>query len=73
MMDEKRQILYMQVRLVRLASEEWNVSIRDIGKLFYDNGVFDYIYKLWDMFHIEGDYAVLDDIKSYLQSREVTI
>ena len=73
MMNEKAQILYMQVRLVRLASNEWNMPISEVGRVFYDNGVFEYIDKLWDLFHVEGDYAVLEDIKSYLQNRKVTV
>ena len=73
MMNEKAQILYMQVRLVRLASNEWNIPIREVGRIFYDNGVFEYIDKLWDLFHVEGDNAVLEDIKTYLQNRKVTV
>lgn len=65
-MDEQTQILYMQVRLVQLASEKWNMSIKKVNKLFKNNNVYKYISELWGLFHVESDYAVLNDIKEYL-------
>ena len=68
-MSEKLQILYMQARIVRLASEEWNLTIKKVNELFKKNNVYHYIADLWGLFHVEGDYAVLDDIQLYLQSK----
>ena len=70
-MDEKSQILYMQTRLVRLAAEQWRKPYRDVAELFKVKGVFHYIARMWDLFHIEGDLAVLDDIQQYLNSKGV--
>lgn len=33
-MNENQQIIYMQARLVRLAAEEWNMSIRTVISIF---------------------------------------
>jgi len=32
-------------------------------------GVYHYIAKMWDLFHVEGDLAVLDDVKQYLDAK----
>ncbi|MBO7513160.1 MAG: DUF3791 domain-containing protein [Fibrobacter sp.] len=70
-MDEKSQIIYMQTRLVRLASEQWRRPYHEVVKLFKDKGVFRYIAKMWELFHIEGDFAVLDDVSQYLKAKGV--
>lgn len=69
-MEEQSQIIYMQTRLVRLAAEQWGKPYQDIVKLFKEKGVFHYIAKMWELFHIEGDLAVLDEIQRYLDSKE---
>ena len=71
-MDEKSQIIYMQTRLTRLAAERWNMSIPQVATLFEEKGVYHYIAKMWDLFHVEGDLAVLDDVKQYLDAKEAT-
>ena len=68
-MSERLQILYMQVRLLRLASERWNSTIDDTTRIFKEKGVFDYIAGLWDLFHVEGDAAVLEDIDEYIKAK----
>lgn len=70
-MDEKSQIIYMQTRLTRLAAEQWKMSLLQVASLFEEKGVYHYIAKMWDLFHVEGDLAVLDDIKQYLDAKEV--
>jgi len=70
-MEEQSQIIYMQTRLVRLAAQQWQKPYRDIVELFKMSGVFRYIAKMWGLFHIEGDLAVLDDIQQYLTSKGV--
>ncbi len=70
-MDEKSQIIYMQTRLTRLAAEQWKMSLLQAASLFEEKGVYHYIAKMWDLFHVEGDLAVLDDIKQYLDAKEV--
>lgn len=71
-MDEKSQIIYMQTRLTRLAAERWNMSIPQVATLFEEKGVYHYIAKMWDLFHVEGDLAVLDDVKQYLDAKGAT-
>lgn len=68
-MSEKEQIIYMQTRILRLASEEWNKPIETVTKLFAEHGVLPYIEHCFDMFHLEGDDAILKDIEAYLDKR----
>ena len=72
-MSEQMQILYMQTRLVRLASEKWGVPMAEVTRLFADNKVFAYIANLWGLFHLEGDEMVLSDIDDYLKQKNVRV
>lgn len=42
-MSEKSEITFMQIRLIRLASEEWNLPIDKIVEIFKKMNVFNYI------------------------------
>ncbi len=67
-MNEKRQCLYMKIRLVRLAARRWNMPIAKAASVFLKQGVFSYIESNFGLFHIQGDEAVLDDILLYLEN-----
>jgi hypothetical protein len=72
-MSENQQITYMQARIVRLAAEEWNMSIKDVVSMFTEFKVLHYIRECFGIFHVEGDYAVLDDIVGYLDNKGVKV
>ncbi len=72
-MSEKSQILFMQTRLIRLASEEWNMSIEKILNIFEKYNIFDYIETGYGLFHCEGDEAVLDDITEFLERKGLNV
>lgn len=72
-MSPEEEIRYMKVRLIRLGSEEWHLTIEEEADLFAQNDVFHYIRDCYGIFSVEGDYAVLEDIKSFLKSKEVTV
>ncbi len=72
-MGKEAQITYMQARLVRLASQEWNLTMQAVNDIFQKYGIYRYIEKFWDLFHIEGDYAVLDDVRHYLEIKGAVI
>lgn len=72
-MGEKQQIIYMQARIIRLASEEWNKPIENIALLFAKHNVLQYIERCFDLFHLEGDEAILEDVTSYLNKRGMKI
>lgn len=68
-MGEKQQIIYMQTRIIRRASEEWKKSMEEISEIFTRYNVLQYIEQCFDMFHMQGDEAVLADIEEYLKNR----
>lgn len=68
-MGEKQQIIYMQTRIIRLASEEWKKSMEEISEIFTGYNVLQYIEQCFDMFHMEGDEAILADIEEYLKNK----
>lgn len=72
-MSEKTEITFMQTRLIRLASEEWNLLIEKIIDLFKKVDIFGYIEKGYGIFHCEGDEAVLEDITEFLQGKGIKI
>lgn len=73
MMDEKAEIIFMQTRLVRLASEEWHLPVEKIVELFKKVDAFWYIEKGYGIFHCEGDEVVLDDITEFLEGKGIKI
>ena len=72
-MGKETQITFMQARIVRLATQEWSLSMHAVNALFQKYGIYAYIEKFWDLFHIEGDFAVLDDVRQYLEKRGAVI
>lgn len=71
-MNERQQIIYMQTRIIRLASEEWSKPVEIIARLFVKYDVLQYIEECFDIFHVEGDQAVLEDVTTYLKNKGVT-
>ena len=72
-MEEKRQILFMQVRLLKMASEEFKLSLADTARLFKEYDVLRYIREYYGIFHTEGDRAIFDDIEEYLKIKGAKI
>ncbi len=68
-MAEMSQLLFMQTRIARLASERWNMPIDKIADIFRQYDVFDYLEKGFGIFHCEGDNAVFDDVEDYLSRK----
>lgn len=59
----------MQARLLRLASEEWNISIQEANELFHKYNVLKFIEDCYGIFHMEGDYTIFDEIKILLENK----
>lgn len=70
---EQQQIIYMQIRIVRLASERWNMAIEDIVEMFSRYQVFSYIEECFGIFHVEGDEAILEDVIGYMRNKGAVI
>lgn len=72
-MSEKTEIIFMQTRLIRLASEEWHLPVEKIIDLFSKVDVLGYIEKCYGIFHCEGDEAVLEDIAEFLERKGIRV
>lgn len=66
-MKERQQLLYMKLRLTRLASEKWQKNIGEVSKDFLNLGIYEYISNNYDLFHIQGDQAILEDICNFIK------
>lgn len=72
-MSEKAQIIFMQARILRLASEEWNTTIQKANELFDKYNILIFIEECFDVFHMEGDRAVFEEIQTVLHCKGVNI
>lgn len=72
-MNESSEIVFMQVRLLRLASDEWHRSIQDVNILFDKYGIFEFIEDCYGVFHMEGDEAVFSEIRTLLKNKGVDL
>ena len=72
-MSERGEIIFMQVRLLRLASEEWHMPIQKVNELFDQYRILKFIEDCYGVFHMEGDHAVFDEIKTVLKNKGVDI
>ena len=72
-MNEQQQILYMQVRMLRMTSKRLGISLKEAAELFKQFEVLQYIRVGWGIFHTEGDEAVFVDIKQFLKSKGANV
>jgi hypothetical protein len=72
-MNERSEIVFMQVRLLRLASEKWHTTIQKASRMFEKYGILKFIEDCYDVFHTEGDEAVFDEISVVLNRKGVDI
>lgn len=72
-MSERAEIIFMQTRLIRLASEEWHTTIQNVNLLFDQYGILKFIEDCYDVFHMEGDDAVFNEIKTVLKNRGIDV
>ena len=70
-MNESMQILYMQARLLQMASERWDMPINKAAALFERYGIAELIEDGFDIYHTEGDECVYEDIMTLLNNKGV--
>ena len=72
-MDENQQILYMQIRLIRITSEKVKLTLKQTAQLFKKFDVLKYIRKGFGIFHVEGDEAIYEDVYEYLKLKGANV
>ena len=65
----KDDLFMLQVRLFRLAQQEWNLSASECDEIFQKYDINDYISTCYEEFHVQGDDVNLADIKNYVDKR----
>lgn len=68
-MERRQEIIYMQVRIARIASERWRLSPRETAHVFETYRVAEYIEQNYELLHLEGDEAVFQDISAFLEAK----
>lgn len=61
--------LLMQIRLFRMACSRWGMTLDQCADLFDRHDVDAYIADCYELFHVQGDEANLDEIRGYLRGR----
>ncbi|MBR6080127.1 MAG: DUF3791 domain-containing protein [Treponema sp.] len=68
-MNESQQILFMQIRILRMMAEKYSLSLKQVAEIFGQYDVLTFIREGFGVFHVEGDEAVFEEVKSYLQAK----
>jgi len=69
MTDLETAVADMQAWVFRKAQQKWNVSAPECAKIFRKYGVFGYISELYDLLHLNGYDAALEDVENFIRSR----
>ena len=68
-MNEESQILFMQIRLIRMMAEKNNLTLKQSAELFDKFNVLPFIREGFGIFHVEGDEAVFDEVIQFLKAK----
>ena len=72
-MNESQQILFMQIRILRMMAEKYSLSLKQVSELFEKYNVLSFIREGFGIFHVEGDEAVFEEVKAYLQAKGASL
>lgn len=63
------QLLYMQIRILRMFCQRHDMSINAASRIFEENQIFSLIEFGWDGYHCGGDELVYEDMENILKRR----
>ena len=72
-MSESQQILFMQNRILRMMAEKYSLSLKQAAEMFGQYNVLAFIREGFGIFHVEGDEAVFEEVKSFLQAKGAAV
>ncbi|MCR5621576.1 MAG: DUF3791 domain-containing protein [Treponema sp.] len=72
-MNESQQILFMQIRILRMMAERYSLSLKQVAEIFGQYDVLPFIREGFGIFHVEGDEAVFEEVKAYLLAKGAII
>lgn len=68
-MNENEQILFMQIRLLRIMAEKYGLSLKQAARTFDEYNVLSFIREGFGIFHVEGDEVVFEEVKGFLKAK----
>ena len=72
-MNESQQILFMQIRILRMMAEKYSLSLKKAAELFGQYNVLPFIRESFGIFRVDGDEAVFEEVESYLKSKGAAV
>lgn len=72
-MNEAQQILFMQIRLLRMMAENYGLTLKQAAQIFAAYNVLPFIREGFGIFHVEGDEAVFEEVKGFLKSKGASL
>ena len=72
-MNETEQILFMQIRLLRMMAEKYGLTLKQAAHTFAEYNVLPFIREGFGIFHVEGDEAVFEEVKGFLKSKGASL
>lgn len=72
-MNESEQILFMQIRILRMMAEKYSLSLKEAAEIFGQYNVLPFIREGFGIFHVEGDEAVFEEVKGFLKSKGASL
>ena len=72
-MNESQQILFMQIRILRMMAEKYSLSLKQVAEIFGQYDVLAFIREGFGIFHVEGDEAVFEEVKDFLNTKGVSL
>ena len=72
-MNEAQQILFMQIRILRMMAEKYGLTLKQAAQFFAAYNVLPFIREGFGIFHVEGDEAVFEEVKGFLKSKGASL
>ena len=72
-MNEAQQILFMQIRILRMMAEKYGLTLKQAAQIFAAYNVLPFIREGFGIFHVEGDEAVFEEVKVFLKSKGASL
>ena len=72
-MNETEQILFMQIRILRMMAEKYELTLKHAAQIFKTYNVLPFIREGFGIFHVEGDEAVFEEVKDFLNTKGVSL
>ena len=60
------EIIFMQIRIVRLFCVRYALKVKEVNRIFVENKIYEFIENGYDTYHCGGDELVFNDVRDIL-------